>query len=82
MIHAGLIQPDNEIARVGIGAALQKGAVKPDLSNRAALRSFLLNVKRIAGAALADGSVGSWVLRSFQRMGTPTQCSQNTTRIG
>lgn len=69
MIRAGVIEPGNEVARVGIGAAVQKGAAKPDFSNQVALRSFLLNVNRIAGAAFTDGSVGSWVLRSFQRMG-------------
>ncbi len=69
MIRAGLIEPGDAIARVGIGVAVQKGAVIPDLSNQAAVRSFLLGTKFIAGAAFADGSVGSWVLRSFQRMG-------------
>lgn len=69
MIRAGMIEPGDAIARVGIGVAVQKGAVKPDLSSQEAVRSFLLGARLIAGAAFTDGSVGSWVLRSFQRMG-------------
>jgi len=69
MIRAGMIEPGDPIAKVGIGVAVQKGAAKPDLSNEASVRAFLLGARSIAGAGFSDGSVGSWVLRSFQRMG-------------
>lgn len=69
MIRAGLIDPGVEIARAGVGVAVRKGAPRPDLSTEAATKAFLLDTSQMAGAGFADGSVGSWALRAFQRMG-------------
>ena len=69
LIAAGFLEPGDELARVGIGLAVQKGAAKPDLSTEASTKSFLLGARLIAGAGFNDGSVGSWVLRSLHQMG-------------
>ena len=69
LITAGKIESAIEIARVGIGVGIRKGSAKPNLADSASTKAFLLSARAISGGSFNTGSVGSWVLRAFDKMG-------------
>jgi molybdate transport system substrate-binding protein len=68
-----------QLARSVIGAAVRKGAPKPDISTVAALKQTLLNAKSIAYSASASGTYISTEL--FARLGVAEQLKGKARRI-
>ena len=81
LIKAGHIVAESrvQLARSVIGAAVRKGAPKPDISSVAALRRTLLQAKSIAYSASASGVYLSTEL--FQRLGIADQIAGKSKRI-
>jgi molybdate transport system substrate-binding protein len=68
-----------QLARSVIGAAVRKGAPKPDISTVAALKQTLLNAKSIAYSASASGTYISTEM--FTRLGVADQVKDKAKRI-
>ena len=68
LTQLGRIVPGSrvDIARSGIGAAVRKGAPKPDIGSRDALKRALLSAKSIA---YSSGPSGVYLAGLFRRMG-------------
>jgi molybdate transport system substrate-binding protein len=81
LIKGGYIVPHSRVplARSVIGAAVRKGAPKPDISSVAALRKTLLEAKSIAYSASASGTYISTEL--FTRLGVADQVKGKAKRI-
>src|SRR4029453_7065754 len=81
LIKAGYIVPGGrvQLARSVIGAAVRKGAPKPDISSVAALRQTLLQAKSIAYSASASGTYISTEM--FARLGIADQVKDKAKRI-
>jgi molybdate transport system substrate-binding protein len=81
LIKAGYIVPGSrvQLARSVIGAAVRKGAPKPDISSVAALRQTLLQAKSIAYSASASGTYISTEM--FARLGIADQVKDKAKRI-
>src|SRR5262245_22625633 len=81
LIKAGHIVPGSrvQLARSVIGAAVRKGAPKPDISSVAALRHTLLQAKSIAYSASASGTYISTEM--FARLGIADQVKDKARRI-
>ncbi len=58
-----------DVARIGIGIAVRKGAPKPDVSSAAALRRTLLAAKSIGHTAPAGGGVTAAHIMGHRRRG-------------
>ena len=69
LVRAGKVVPGSrvDLARSQIGAAVRKGAPKPDISTVAALRQTLLDARSVAYSASASGTYLSEVL--FPKLG-------------
>lgn len=61
------------IAKVGIGVAVKKGAAKPDVSSVAKLKAALAEVKTIGYADPKRGFLGGHLERSFKKLGMMQQ---------
>jgi molybdate transport system substrate-binding protein len=57
------------IGRIGIGAFVNKGAARPDMSSEDALKRTLLNARSIAVGDPSDSPVGKHVVALFDRLG-------------
>jgi molybdate transport system substrate-binding protein len=81
LIRGGYIDPQSrvQLARSVIGAAVRKGAPKPDISSAAALRQTLLQAKSIAYSASASGTYISTEM--FARLGIADQVKSKAKRI-
>ncbi len=81
LIKSGYIDPQSrvQLARSAIGAAVRKGAPKPDISSVAALRQALLQAKSIAYSASASGTYISTEM--FARLGVAEQVKGKAKRI-
>jgi len=81
LIKAGHIVAESrvQLARSVIGAAVRKGAPKPDISSVAALRQTLLQAKSIAYSASASGTYISTEM--FARLGIADQVKGKAKRI-
>jgi len=63
-----------DLARVGIGVAVRKGAPRPDVSSPEALRRALLAARSVAHADPAGGSITAAHIRGvFERLGIAAQ---------
>jgi len=63
-----------DLARVGIGIAVRKGAPRPDVSSPEALRRALLAARSVAHADPAGGSITAAHIRGvFERLGIAAQ---------
>jgi molybdate transport system substrate-binding protein len=63
-----------DLAKVGVGVAVRKGAAKPDLSSVEALKRALLDAKSIAYLDPASGAVsGTYVAGLLDRLGIAAQ---------
>jgi molybdate transport system substrate-binding protein len=71
LIRQGKILPGRtDLARIGIGIAVRKGAPKPDVSTPEALKRALLAAKTVAHAAPAGGSItAAHIMNMFERLG-------------
>ena len=69
LIKEGKMVPDSrtEIARVGIGVAVRKGAPKPDISTTAAFKRTLLNAASVSHSA--EGASGTYFKALLERLG-------------
>ncbi len=65
-----------EIARVGIGVAVKKGAPKPDISSAEAFKSALLNAKSISYTK--DSFTGQYLPSLMQRLGIAEEMKPKT----
>jgi molybdate transport system substrate-binding protein len=81
LIKAGYIDPQSrvQLARSVIGAAVRKGAPKPDISSVATLRQTLLQAKSIAYSASASGTYISTEM--FARLGIADEVKGKAKRI-
>jgi molybdate transport system substrate-binding protein len=81
LIKAGHIVAESrvQLARSVIGAAVRKGAPKPDISSVTALRQTLLQAKSIAYSASASGTYISTEM--FARLGIADQVKGKAKRI-
>src|SRR6266850_4093968 len=61
------------IARQRLAIAVRKGAAKPDISTRDAVRRTLLNAKSIISVDPEQGSVGGAVLLTLDKLGLTQQ---------
>jgi molybdate transport system substrate-binding protein len=74
LIQQGKIVARTDLARVGIGIAVRKGARKPDVSAADALKQALLAARSIAHAAPAGGSITAAHIQGvFERLGIAEQ---------
>jgi molybdate transport system substrate-binding protein len=74
LIKQGKIVARTDLARVGIGIAVRKGAPKPDVSSAQALKQTLLAAKSVGHASPAGGSITAAHIQGvFQRLGIAEQ---------
>ena len=69
-----------EIARVGIGVAVKKGAPKPDISSAEAFKSALLNAKSISYTK--DSGAGKYLASLMERLGIAEEMKLKTKLLG
>jgi molybdate transport system substrate-binding protein len=69
-----------EIARVGVGVAVKKGAPKPDISSAEAFKSVLLNVKSISYTK--DSGTGKYLASLMERLGIAEEMKPKTKLMG
>jgi molybdate transport system substrate-binding protein len=72
MKNAGTLRPNSrvDLARVGIGIVVRKGAQVPDISTLAAIRMLLLNARSIVHTnPTGSGFAGAAVARMIEQMG-------------
>jgi len=77
----GKILPDGkiELAKVGIGVQVRKGAPKPDISSVDAFRNVLLSAKSIGYGDGAAGNVsGDYIARMIERLGITAELKPRT----
>src|SRR5262249_16220645 len=74
--------PRIDLAKTGIGIAVKKGALRPDVSTPEALKRALLAAKSVGHASPAGGSItGGPILRMFETLGNADQIKAKT-RLG
>jgi molybdate transport system substrate-binding protein len=74
LIKQGKIVARTDLARVGIGIAVRKGAPKPDVSSAQALKQALLAAKSVGHASPAGGSITAAHIQDvFRRLGIAEQ---------
>lgn len=78
LVKQGKIFADTrtEIARVGIGVAIKKGAPKPDISSAEAFKSALLNAKSISYTK--DSGTGRYLPGLLERLGISEEMKPKT----
>ncbi len=69
-----------EIARVGIGVAVKKGAPKPDISSAEAFKRALLNARSISYTK--DSGGGKYVASLMERLGIAEEMKPKTKLMG
>jgi len=68
-----------DLARSGVGVAVRAGALRPDISSAAALRSALLDAKSIV---LSSGPSSVYLPTLFQKMGIADELKPKIIQIG
>jgi len=72
--HGKVVAPRVDLARTGIGIAVRKGALKPDVSTPEALKRALLAAKTVGHAAPSGGSITAAHIQAvFRRLGIASQ---------
>jgi molybdate transport system substrate-binding protein len=72
-----------DVARVGIGVAVRKGAPKPDIGSADALKKTLLGAKSIAHGNPAGGSaVGVYAVKMFEQLGILAEMKTKAKLLG
>jgi molybdate transport system substrate-binding protein len=71
LIRQGKVVPGrSDLARTGIGIAVRKGALKPDVSSPEALKQALLAARSVGHASAAGGSITApHIMRMFEQLG-------------
>lgn len=68
-----------DFARAGIGVAVRKGALRPDISMPDALKRALLNAKAVAHTEPSAGGVTAMhLLRMFEKLGIAKEVAAKT----
>lgn len=70
LVKEGRIEPGYSIARSGIGLAIRKGSVRPNIDSGAALRITLMEAGSIGGPGVG---IGAQILDVFQKLGISEQ---------
>jgi molybdate transport system substrate-binding protein len=69
-----------EIARIGVGVAVKKGAPKPDISSAEAFKRALLNAKSISYTK--DSGTGKYLASLMERLGIAEEMKPKTKLMG
>jgi molybdate transport system substrate-binding protein len=69
-------EPPRDVARVGIGLAVRKGASKPDISTPAALKHTLLEAESVA--SIPASATGTQLAEVYERLGIMEQMKAKT----
>jgi len=80
LIKQGKVVPGRtDFARTGIGVAVRKGALKPDIASPEALKRALLNARAVAHTAPAGGGITAMhLLRMFEKLGIAQEVAAKT----
>ena len=73
-----LAGPRIDLAKSGIGAAVRRGAPKPDISSAAALKQSLLAAKTVG---YSTGPSGAYLVGLFDRLGIAEQIKAKTCQV-
>lgn len=79
----GKIRGPVDIAKVGMGVAIRRGALRPDIGSREGFKRTLLSARSIAYIDPATGAPGGIYLANlFERLGIATELEPKTKRFG
>jgi molybdate transport system substrate-binding protein len=79
LIAEGKVVNRVDVSRTGIGIAVKKGALRPDVSTPETLKRALLNAKSVGHTAPAGGGITALhLLRTFEKLGIAKEVAAKT----